>query len=104
VGVYLRSHAAADHPAEQRIYVGQNITDNAVFTYLTRGIRVQSFSESGLSQPARTGDLLVLSGYTYPQDLAILHDYIDQNQAPLLRGPDLPGRAEPSFLVYRVQE
>ncbi len=102
IGSYLREMAAA-HDTPQQVYVTRRLVGNDVFRYLTRGVSVDTFSETGLSRPVQPGALFVLSGYTHAGDLEALHGYLNRTLEPVAAGPELPGTGDPSFLVYRVQ-
>jgi 4-amino-4-deoxy-L-arabinose transferase-like glycosyltransferase len=105
MGAYLRDAAdARDTAVLDQVYVAQELTDNAVFGYLTYGVVVQTFSETGVSRPPQPGALFVLSGYTYRQDVQSLRAEVGPLSGPVLTGPTFPGVDDPSFVVYRLPE
>ncbi len=102
IGEFVQQHAAAS-----AVYVPQGITDNAVFRFLTYPQSVATFATEQhvrLSQPAHTGDLFVLSGYRYQQDVAALTALPNLTLEPVQMGPLLPDGQTPAFVVYEVTE
>ncbi len=104
IGSYLRDTADGQGPATlQHIFLPAALLDNPVLLYLTHGLPVKTFSSATLKRAAQPGNRLVLSGYTYQQDVAALRGSLDLSPEPVERGPNLPGTSRPSFVVYEVQ-
>jgi 4-amino-4-deoxy-L-arabinose transferase-like glycosyltransferase len=104
IGVYLRDIADEQgSEALRRVYVQRGLTDNAVMRYLSYGLPVATFDDGVFSRPPQSGDQFVLSGYTYEQARAELAASLDLTPQPVARGPDLPGRDTPSFVVYEAR-
>ncbi len=102
IGTYLRNMANEEGPdALRRVYVAEHLTDNSVLRYLAHDLPIRTFSETELSQPAPPGALFVMSGYFEEETVAILRPYLDPVLEPVEVGPDLPGRNQPSFFVYK---
>lgn len=105
VGIYLRNLAERqDTTTLARMYVPEGFTTNAVFSYLTDGLPIQTFTDTSLAQLAQPGTLFVLSGYTYTEDAQRLLPSLQPAPRLFLRGPDFPGTNNPSFVVYAVPE
>lgn len=103
IGTYLRSLADEHgHQALDQIHVPANLARNAVFTYMAHDLPVRMFDSATLASQVRSGDLVVLSGYTYREDLARFAAVLGPTPSPVLRGPNFPSGGEPSFVVYRV--
>jgi 4-amino-4-deoxy-L-arabinose transferase-like glycosyltransferase len=106
MGIYVRELAAREGAAAvEQIYVPRKLSRNAVFAYMAYGLPFQTFdAEQSLSQPVQPGARFLLSGYTYRDDVRDLRAHLDPALEPTARGPLLPGRDEPAFLVYRARE
>ncbi len=105
VGIYLRNLAETQgSDSVARIYVPEGFTSNAVFSYMTDGLPIQTFTDASLAQVAQPGTLFVLSGYTHTEDAQRLLPTLKPTPRLFLRGPDFPGTHHPSFVVYAVPE
>lgn len=105
VGIYLRNLAETqDTTTLARMYVPEGFTNNAVFSYMTNGLPIQTFTDASLVQLAQPGTMFVLSGYTYAEDAQRLLPMLEPTPRLFLRGPDFPGTNHPSFVVYAVPE
>ena len=101
IGTYLHDLASQKGvQALDQIYVPASLTDNAVFTYLTHGLHVQTIDDLKLSGHAQPGALFLLSGYSYQKDLPHLSPYLGRQPLLMVRGPNLPGGDDPSFVGY----
>jgi hypothetical protein len=104
VGIYLRERAAAPSSAAlDTLYVGAGLTDNPVYTYLTHGLPVQTFTNDNVRTVAHPGARFVLSGYNHPYHVGKLQPYVNPEEGPVYTGPDLPGSNEPSFVIYQAE-
>jgi 4-amino-4-deoxy-L-arabinose transferase-like glycosyltransferase len=104
MGVYLRAVADEQGPeALRRVYVPEGFADNSVFQYLTHGLPVQTYRNVNVPESAKTGAILLLSGYSYERDAQELMQYIGPQPTPTARGPNLPGIDTPAFVGYETQ-
>jgi hypothetical protein len=104
-GAYVRALAREQHTDDLRhVYVARKLVRNDVFRYLTHGLTVETFEGASFSAPVQPGELLVFSGYTYQQDLEAVTPHLDLALEPVTYGVNLPGRTQPSFVVYEARK
>ncbi len=103
VGTYLRDLVDEEGPeALNQVYIPEGLMRNSVLIYMTHGLPVKTFNEASLPRLAQSEHRFILSGYTLQKDKQLLSPYLGSDPVPLVRGPDFPNRAQPSFAIYEI--